>query len=759
MKKIDITNTAIVNYITDGVDGISYETIYKSLATYQPSLPAPSSVDADGAVPDGWSRDPTGVTQNLPYEYCCKRSKSNGVWGQWSTPKVSARWSQDGTSLNIKGNAITIEIGDVVDVKSVYEEDPTTTEKGDAILISAIHESDGHYIMYRVEEYWDDEREAYSHFIVEQVAEGEGYIINAKESVPTDYDGHVFVATEYHDDFGNLFYWQDLGYLKGVDGDNGEDAVVYELVPDVNVINANADGTITTGAINIAAYRVEGSQRSVDILLNGEVGYVAQFAVDSGSWQDCTHEMASRRSWRTYIPAASVQTATSRIRLRLLDGNNAVCGVCPNITIVRNGGKGDKGRMFYLAGIFDPAKIYRRDDNVCPVVYYEPNANTKEYWYLDAATNEDSQGYSVPPSDTAGNPWKKAENFGLVITEALFANFGKLGAWVFHNQYQISQYGVDGTTNYTQFTDENGNWKPVTLLNALSGLAWFGGGKIRFNPNGSGQLAGGNISWDANGGISIANGSTLFNVNGSGQLAGGKINWDSEGNVDFNGRTKTPFHEPTSTWEQLTNGCIKIMTQAQANAGISLPVWSSLDGLEVDIVNLSGYNTFITAAGGTGTIKHGWDNVSSIKLGYKGLVCRLKAVLVDEYVVWMIVNSSDFYEETIDGYRVAVSSDFMKYGGRVNGSVFFNNGVYFPGSILVGNVTVGGSSHGRMLLWRGPGTIRDMWNYFYNNSRYIEYTDGFSDSSEQMHMFIFDETLSLGGRQGAWFEIGKQRIG
>jgi len=285
-------------------------------------------------------------------------------------------------------------------------------------------------------------------------------------------------------------------YVK--DGEKGDDAVVYELVPDVNVINANADGTIVTGIINIAAYRIEGSQRSVDILLTGEDGYVAQFAVDSSSWQNCTHEMSSRRSWRTYIPAESVQTATSRIRLRLLDGSNAVCGVCPDITIVRNGTKGDKGRMFYLAGTYDSTKLYQRTDDVCPIVYYE-NGSTKEFWYLDAVSSQD-----VAPSDVAGNPWKKAENFGLVITEALFANFGKLGSWVFSGDYMLSQTGVDGNTDYTQFTDENGKWKPVTLLDAFRGLVWFGGDKVRFQPDGAGWLANRNIYWDDAGNLQIA---------------------------------------------------------------------------------------------------------------------------------------------------------------------------------------------------------------------------------------------------------------
>jgi hypothetical protein len=244
-----------------------------------------------------------------------------------------------------------------------------------------------------------------------------------------------------------------------------------------------------------------------------------------------------------------------------------------------------------------------------------------------------------------------------------------------------------------------------------------------------------------------------INPDGSGQLAKEGIKWDEEG-VKFNGKIIKPFHEPNSVWDNLGNGSIKIVKEQQARDGISLPVYDYLDGMEVDIINISGYDTSVVAAGGTGTIVHCGNAVSSIKFGRQGVVCRLKAVLEDEYVAWMIVNSSDFYEETIGGYRVAVSTSFMEYGGKVSGMVQFNSGVSFPGIILVGDVTVGNSSHGRTIFWRGPGTLMDSYNFFYLDS-IRQYTDRISDSSYQVHMFIFDGTLSLGGRQGAWLEIGK----
>lgn len=653
MKKIDITNTAIVNYITDGVDGISYETIYKSLATYQPSLPAPSSVDADGAVPDGWSRDPTGVTQNLPYEYCCKRSKNNGVWGQWSTPKVSARWSQDGTSVAIKYNEKVFKhYNTYTDFHDEYPNPYTSgMDYNDVVLIDDCtgysETTDGGQTIVGVA------KPTILQFIASP--DLDFYMI-----VPNEGDGCLDTETQTLW-MPNADKWVDLGNIKGPKGDDGDDAVVYELVPDVNVINANADGTITTGVINIAAYRVEGSQRSVDILLTGEEGYVAQFAVDSGSWQNCTHEMASRRSWRTYIPAASVQTATSRIRIRLLDGNNAVCGVCPDITIVRNGGKGDRGRMFYLAGIFDPAKKYRRDDNVCPVVYYEPNSNTKEYWYLDAATNEDSQGYSVPPSDTEGNPWKKAENFGLVITEALFASFAKLGSFIVYSDYFFSQYGTliynnGETINRTAIDSSNyntlvGGKLPYTYFDASDpdGNTNPASGSRKFVPSlyinaKTGRFVGQDCKFTN----MIAVGGTFNNINAVGgtfedvNAVGGTFE-----DVVVSGLMKTPFKQLAGrdvTYETVGQSFYYVKNVYE----LMLMADETFDGSEVTIWNLSSQTLKILCNAMAGFRFRKYE-LHSVLLA-PGAFCHLKAVrstivtsaFQTEVALWLVLNESDF---------------------------------------------------------------------------------------------------------------------
>ena len=49
---------------------------------------SPISVNKDGDVPNGWTDVPSGVSADYPFEYVSTRRQVNGVWGNWSIPKV-----------------------------------------------------------------------------------------------------------------------------------------------------------------------------------------------------------------------------------------------------------------------------------------------------------------------------------------------------------------------------------------------------------------------------------------------------------------------------------------------------------------------------------------------------------------------------------------------------------------------------------------------------------------------------------------------
>lgn len=72
-----------------GIDGDGVEYIFVRTTTKQ-TLSAPTSVDVEDYVPDGWTDEPSGVSVQYPYEYVSIRHKTNGHWGSFSTPQL---WS------------------------------------------------------------------------------------------------------------------------------------------------------------------------------------------------------------------------------------------------------------------------------------------------------------------------------------------------------------------------------------------------------------------------------------------------------------------------------------------------------------------------------------------------------------------------------------------------------------------------------------------------------------------------------------------
>lgn len=474
MGKKVISNTFTVNTIEDGT--FPQQIFYRNQNNQEPSTPATSQSDA---VPSGWSATPKGVGGVYKYEWVSMRTKSNGVWGVYSTPALYAYLAEDGTSFNIKGSAITLEIGDVLDVQSAYEQQSelSKTEKGDIILGSATHSGDGdHYILRRTDKYWDEDTERYAYFFVESVQEGEAYVISAKQSVPTSYDGHFFLASPRDDDAASgIYYWKDLGYLKGVKGD---DAVMYVLKPSIPQFNTDQGRTKTQTCI-VRAYKIEGKTKSA---------FTGCFEIMSVV-PDGQIQPMSQYQWGNNVSFGTNKTnnATSYV-VRLWDKNPQELAVgepepvlLASITIPiafdgTQGERGKIGRFFYFGGVFnsednDPTHGFVVNDAQAP--YFEHTENGKKRYHV---FNYDTNGtYTMAQmwaisSNWNNKPWEVMTNdFKYIITQALFADFAKLGSWVFSGDYMLSQTGVDGTTNYQNFTGESGAWQPNLYMNALTG--------------------------------------------------------------------------------------------------------------------------------------------------------------------------------------------------------------------------------------------------------------------------------------------------
>lgn len=80
----------------NGEDGTDIEFIYKRNTGDTPSKP--TSVNTDDYVPDGWTDNPSGITETYKYEWVCVRTKPKGAssWSEYSTPVVWAKWGDKG---------------------------------------------------------------------------------------------------------------------------------------------------------------------------------------------------------------------------------------------------------------------------------------------------------------------------------------------------------------------------------------------------------------------------------------------------------------------------------------------------------------------------------------------------------------------------------------------------------------------------------------------------------------------------------------
>lgn len=82
---------------SDGIDGTDIEFIFKTTPTYSaPTTPSTSQIN--DYVPSGWTDDMSGVDSINIYEWVSKRTKdSSGVWSNFSTPALWAKYSASGS--------------------------------------------------------------------------------------------------------------------------------------------------------------------------------------------------------------------------------------------------------------------------------------------------------------------------------------------------------------------------------------------------------------------------------------------------------------------------------------------------------------------------------------------------------------------------------------------------------------------------------------------------------------------------------------
>ena len=233
----------------DGRDGRDYEWIFKhTTENITPSTPATSQVD--DYVPSGWHDDPIGVSESLPYEWACCRTKKDGVWSAFSPAAIWAKWGFDGES------AIVADFDN--EMESI-----ALTYEGKTVSQSVLNTTVGMW-------YGTKKLQLKSISCVTPAGVTESYNVNTGViaftvasgiSMPARSEVRITVTATVQDtDISRELVFTIAGVRAG---NPGSDAVLYRLVPSVSSVSKRKDGTYSVASVSCTRTKSVGGSTSI----------------------------------------------------------------------------------------------------------------------------------------------------------------------------------------------------------------------------------------------------------------------------------------------------------------------------------------------------------------------------------------------------------------------------------------------------------------------------------------------------------------
>lgn len=233
----------------DGRDGRDYEWIFKhTTENIAPATPATSQVD--DYVPSGWHDDPIGVSESLPYEWACCRTKKDGVWSAFSPAAIWAKWGFDGES------AIVADFDN--EMESV-----ALTYEGKTVSQSVLNTTVGMW-------YGTKKLQLKSISCVTPAGVTESYNVNtgviaftvqAGVSMPARSEVRITVTATVQDtDISRELVFTIAGVRAG---NPGSDAILYRLVPSVSSVSKRKDGTYSVASVSCTRTKSVGGSTAV----------------------------------------------------------------------------------------------------------------------------------------------------------------------------------------------------------------------------------------------------------------------------------------------------------------------------------------------------------------------------------------------------------------------------------------------------------------------------------------------------------------
>ena len=198
-----------------------------------------------------------------------------------------------------------------------------------------------------------------------------------------------------------------------------------------------------------------------------------------------------------------------------LSGINGLTGEAPGSQII------------YPAGVYDVTKTYETTKRMAPYVLDTSDGNYYVMNYIGTwtGTEQNDKTPSQSFADNGNTYWQKFEAFDAVYTKVGIIANGLIGEAVFNKEYAFSQTGIkkDGeeSTEYQNFMlldnqlsapspyDHNCLFRPRWCVNFKTGEQWLGTGTSHFGSAGDGYVANKNISWNAEGKVTLGSNVTI----------------------------------------------------------------------------------------------------------------------------------------------------------------------------------------------------------------------------------------------------------
>lgn len=241
------------------------------------------------------------------------------------------------------------------------------------------------------------------------------------------------------------------------------DVNVYSLHPSADEVVIGPGGVLSPSSLTCSIYCDSSEHKHYGVMVESSGKNTAHKIYLC--WKKEYTDGTTDANYTPYSGAVSVNSSVRRVIFSLfglINGN-------PDMSIFHDSkdvpviAAGEDGPMFYMMGTFSRNTEYSRTTAHVPLVFfddgeYHEGRGYGNYYYLSPEVQTNVSGnthYAPAASDRQGNSynyqssiWIKAENFGVVITQGLFADFAKMGSAIMSGDYMFSQNGKIGSTVY-----------------------------------------------------------------------------------------------------------------------------------------------------------------------------------------------------------------------------------------------------------------------------------------------------------------------